>query len=186
MGDDDADGAAALMELQQQQQGGQQQVETEGDDEQQGGLPLDVDEGKWKCECGWECDVSDTQCFYCQKSCPDHLAEHHGPPPEYQAEHLHEPRSDGTDGDKEGEKEWAAAPPAFAVGARVVTHGMLKAVQLNGLCGTVVKPADGEGDRVGVDFGPPHGKKAILPANLRFAGGGRGQAAAPGRGAGKG
>eukprot|EP00662_Eupelagonemidae_sp_cell21_P039921 gene39921-4136_t len=62
------------------------------------------------------------------------------------------------------------APLAFAVGARVVARGLVAAAALNGCAGTVVRVTAGDvGDRVGVDFGTPHGEKAVRPANLRLA-----------------
>eukprot|EP00662_Eupelagonemidae_sp_cell21_P031464 gene31464-11280_t len=65
-----------------------------------------------------------------------------------------------------------AAPLAFAVGARVLARGLVSAAALNGCAGTVraVRVGEGDaGDRVAVDFGPPHGQKVVRPENLRLA-----------------
>ena len=48
-------------------------------------------------------------------------------------------------------------------GTRVEAHSLQGAVGLNGLQG-IVKGS--QGDRVVVDFGQPHGRKALKPANL--------------------
>eukprot|EP01065_Artemidia_motanka_P036606 TRINITY_DN44572_c0_g1_i1.p1 TRINITY_DN44572_c0_g1~~TRINITY_DN44572_c0_g1_i1.p1 ORF type:complete len:255 (+),score=62.10 TRINITY_DN44572_c0_g1_i1:67-831(+) len=50
----------------------------------------------------------------------------------------------------------------FAAGCEVEVFG-LKSTELNGLRGTVKGP---QGERVGVKLPPPHGSKALKPANL--------------------
>eukprot|EP00662_Eupelagonemidae_sp_cell21_P002862 gene2862-biopygen30489 len=68
-------------------------------------------------------------------------------------------------------QQQAREPPQFLLGTDVIAHGLVAAAALNGLRGTVVITREGNaGERVGVDFGAPHGRKAIRPANLRVAG----------------
>merc|ERR1740123_1824330 len=52
---------------------------------------------------------------------------------------------------------------AIELGARVEAHSLVGAAHLNGLVGTACAY---KGDRVGVDFGSPHGVKALKATNL--------------------
>lgn len=52
---------------------------------------------------------------------------------------------------------------AIALGARVEAHSLVGASHLNGFIGKVTAF---QGDRIGVDFGSPHGVKALQAANL--------------------
>ena len=51
------------------------------------------------------------------------------------------------------------------LGDTVMAHSLVKAPILNARIGKITGFQDG---RVGVDFGPPHGRKLLLPANLHM------------------